>query len=257
MVDLLVVLQSHSVSNNQKYLTRYMSKDKAEISYRCIKSLIHSLNWCKKHAPDAINIRFKIFDDHSDSTFLIKLNDMLRDCSFEYDLEHLETRGIMPSILKCYEYGRDNGKDLVYFVQDDYLYFETCIWEMVDSYFLFARKTQLPVCIFPYDDPYRYTIEKPPMVTVHLGTHRHWKTAFYTSSCFMVDYPTLTKNFDLFDKMGNEPVSSIMEDVSINRLFSERNCLLFTPIPSIALHSQGEVEKDPYIDWKPLWEKFK
>jgi hypothetical protein len=110
--------------------------------------------------------------------------------------------------------------------------------------------------MFPYDDPYRYYNEKPPMVTVHLGSKRHWKTAFYTASCFMVDYPTLKKNFDLFNKMGNEPVSSIMEDVSINRLFSERNCLLFTPIPSIALHSQGDIERDPFIDWKPLWEKF-
>jgi len=74
MVDLLVVLQSHSVTNNQKQLTRYMSNDKAEISYRCIKSLIHSLNWCKQEAGTNVNIRFKIFDDHSDVDFLNKLN---------------------------------------------------------------------------------------------------------------------------------------------------------------------------------------
>ncbi len=181
---------------------------------------------------------------------------VLKTCEFEYRLEHLETTGIMPSILACYNSGKANGKDLVYFVQDDSLYYETCIWEMIDAYFSFTAKTKMPVCIYPFDDPYRYGIKTPPMVTVHLGIKRHWRTAFGTASCFMVDYPTLVKNFDLFDKMGNEPVSTIMEDVSINRLFSERNCLLFTPIPSCALHSQSETERDPYLDWQSLWDKF-
>ena len=256
MVDLLVVLQSHSLSNNQKQITRYMSNDKAEISYRCIKSLVNSLNYLKRVKPNEVNIRFQILDDHSDDEFLARLDTILKTCTFEYRLEHLETRGIMPSILACYNSGKANGKDLVYFAQDDYLYYETCIWEMIDAYFTFTEKTQMPVCIYPFDDPYRYGIKKPPMVTVHLGVKRHWRTAFGTASCFMVDHPTLVKNFDLFDKMGNEPVSTIMEDVSINRLFSERNCLLFTPIPSCALHSQSETELDPYLDWRSLWDKF-
>jgi len=215
VVDLLVVLQSHSLSNNQKQITRYMSNDKAEISYRCIKSLVNSMNYLQKLKPDQVNIRFQVLDDHSDSEFLSRLDTILQTCQFEYKLDHLETKGIMPYILACYNFGKANGKDLVYFAQDDYLYYETCIWEMVDAYFAFTEKTKMPVCMFPYDDPYRYGIKQPPMVTVHLGVKRHWRTAFGTASCFMVDYPTLVKNFDLFDKMGNEPVSTIMEDVSI------------------------------------------
>ena len=256
MVDVLVVLQTHSKSNNQKQITRYITTDKEEISYRCVKSLIASLNYLNKVKEGEVNIRFHIFDDHSDASFLEKLEAMLLDCTFQYKLEHLDTYGIMPSILKCYEYVRDNGIDLVYFAQDDYLYYETCVWEMADAYFAFTEKTKMPVCIYPFDDPYRYGIKQPPMVTVHLGIKRHWRTAFGTASCFMLDHPTLIKNFDLFDKMGREPVSAIMEDVSINRLFNERNCLLFTPIPSCALHAQADTEKDPYIDWRPLWDKF-
>ena len=256
MVDILVVLQTHSTSNNQKQITRYATTDKGEISYRCVKSLVASMNYLKKLKPNDVNIRFQIFDDHSDSHFLKRLDKILLDCTFEYKVDHLDTYGIMPSILKCYEHGRDNGKDLVYFAQDDYLYYDTCIWEMIDAYFAFTEKTQMPVCIYPFDDPYRYGLAKPPMVTVHLGAKRHWRTAFGTASCFMIDHPTLVKNFDLFDKMGNEPVSSIMEDISINRLFRERDCLLFTPIPSCALHLQADTEKDPYLEWKLLWDQF-
>lgn len=256
MLELLVVLQSHSVSNNQKEITRYMTTDKGEISYRCINSLIHSINWCLS-TTDKIKIKLQVFDDHSDSTFITRLNNLLTTANFEYTVDSLDTHGIMPSILKCYEHGRDFGKDLVYFVQDDYLYYETCIWEMVDAFFQFRDKTKKAVCIYPYDDPYKYYAKNLPLVTVHLGNKRHWRTAFGTASCFMVDHPTLVNNFDLFDKMGKEPMSTIMEDVSINRLFSERDCLLFTPIPSIALHAQSDTEKDPYLDWQPLWDQFK
>ena len=258
MLDLLVILQSHSKSNNQKQITRYMCQDKAELAYRCIRSLVNSLNYLHDLKPNEVNIRFQVLDDHSDESFLKRLDSVLKECKFSYQLQHLDTYGIMPSILACYEYGRDNGKDLVYFAQDDYLYYETCIYEMVDAYFRFAEKAKLPVCIYPFDDPYRYGVppDRQPMVTVHLGIKRHWRTAFGTASCFMLDHPTLVKNFDLFDAMGNHEINNVMEDETINRLFRERNCLLFTPIPSIALHAQADTEKDPYIDWKPLWDQF-
>lgn len=255
MVKLLVVLQTHSVSNNQSHITRYMSDDKSEISYRCVRSLVNSLNWCL-NKTGMIDITLQVFDDHSDEKFLKRLDNILKEAKFKHNVTHLETKGIMPSILKCYQHGHEHAEDLVYFVQDDYLYYESAIWEMVDAYFTFSEKTKQPVCIYPFDDTYHYYKEKLPLVTLHLGAKRHWRTGFAVASPFMVDKDTLTKNFDLFEKMGNEPVSTIMEDVSINRLFSERNCILFTPIPSLALHSQSDIEKDPYIDWRPLWDKF-
>jgi hypothetical protein len=257
-VDLLIVLQTHSITNNQKHITRYMSNDKGEISYRCVKSLINSINYLLAEKPTQIKVRLKIFDDHSDEKFLNRLNKLLLTCNASYDLEHLNTTGIMPSIKACYEYGRDNGEQLIYFAQDDYLYLETCLFEMVDAYFLFSEKTKQKVCIYPFDDPYRYAIppERQPLTSVHLGAKRHWKVSFGTASCFLVDYNTLQENYDLFDAMANHPINEYMEDATLNRLFRERNHLLFTPIPSCALHAQADTEKDLYIDWKPLWDKF-
>jgi hypothetical protein len=258
MLDLLVVLQSHSRSNNQKQITRYMSDDKAEISYRCIKSLVNSLNHVIKEKPNEIKVKLQVLDDHSDDFFLNRLDSILKKCDFDYELQHLDSYGIMPSILACYEYGKDKGKDLVYFAQDDYLYYESCIFEMVDAYFRFSEKSKLPVCIYPFDDPYRYGIppERQPMVTVHLGLKRHWKTSFGTASCFMLDHSTLVKNFDLFDAMGNHAIDNVMEDETLNKLFRDRGCLLFTPIPSLALHAQADTEKDPYLNWRELWDQF-
>jgi hypothetical protein len=258
MVELLLVLQTHNRSNNQKQITRYMSSDKTEIAKRCIRSFIKSVNYLIKIRPNEVKVKLKVFDDHSDERFLKILDEILSECQFEYDLEHLETYGIMPSILRCYEHGRDFGKDLVYFVQDDYLYYETCIWEMLEAYFQFSHKTKLPVCIYPFDDPYRYGdhIKVPPLVTVHLGLKRHWRTSFGTASCFMLDHPTIVKNWDLLEAMGKHEIDYKMEDETLNVMFRERGVLLFTPIPSIALHAQADTEKDLYLDWEALWNQF-
>jgi hypothetical protein len=79
-----------------------------------------------------------------------------------------------------------------------------------------------------------------------------------------MSYKTLVENWDLFKDFGKFGYDNEFEDKSINRLFQNIETLpkrkiehfLFTPIPSLALHMNGEFEKDPFIDWKPLWEKF-
>jgi hypothetical protein len=42
----------------------------------------------------------------------------------------------------------------------------------------------------------------------------------------------------------------------VNKIWRE-DVTLFTPIPSVALHVQYEAQKDPYLDWKELWESIK
>jgi SAM-dependent methyltransferase len=256
MLELLVVLQTHTLSNNQSHITRYMSRDRGEISYRCVKSLFNTIEWCLKKESDKIKIKLKIFDDHSDERFLSRLKKMIASAAFPVEFEALTTRGILPSILACFEYGKANGQDLVYFVQDDYLHYESAIWEMVDAYFQFKEETQSEICIYPFDDPYRYYIRPPATGAILLGSKRHWKVSHWTASCFMVPHHTIVDNWDLFYDFCFHAIDSTMEDDTLNKLFSERSHLLFSPIPSVALHSQSDIEKDPYIDWVSLWEKF-
>lgn len=254
----LVVLQTHTVSSNehQKEQLRYCGAKKPEVTKRCVRSLLAAVKYARNLLPQ-VQFEIKVFDDHSDSESLRILKKDFHESGLQYDIEALETKGIMPSILRCYQYGRDHGQDLVYFVQDDYLYFETCLFEMVVDCLKFTEIVQSPISIFPYNDPYRYSphnlVEK---VHVFQGCKRFWRTNFHPSSCFMVPHSVLVKEWDLFQAMGTSKIYSGMEQDTIGQLFIKRNYVLFTPLPSLALHMQLETERDPFLDWKPLWEKF-
>lgn len=262
MLDILIILQTHSKSSARS-APRYCGASKLEISKRCTASLINTIEYSKNHSSDT-NYRLLVVDDHSDEEFLDFVKQKISRASFPIELVNLETRGIMPSILRCYELGKERGKHLVYFAQDDYLYYDTALWEMIDAYIQFKQTTGHEICIFPYDDPYRYSLSNYSYRML-LGAKRHWRNAYHTACCFMSTHQTIVDNWDLFEAMGKAEYDEFCEDKSINRLFQQMQGfphrdikhLLFTPVPSVALHMGTESEKDPYIDWTPLWDKFK
>ena len=261
MPHLLVVLQTHSLGDSQHYLKfhemkRYCGADKPEVLRRCTSSLIDSLNYAQTTLRD-LDIELQVFDDHSDEQSLAYLQQSLNKARFPVNLEHLETSGIMPSILKCYEHGRDHGKEWVYFVQDDYLYEENAIRDMLLAINTFSRNLNAPASIYPFNDPFKYepvnTVIQSRLVRAE---KRHWKTHIHTASCFMTHKLVIDKEWDLFEKMGKDVVHGKMEEESINRLFYQRGYNLFVPIPSLALHMQYSTEEDPLYDWRPLWDKY-
>ena len=218
-LNLLVVLQTHSVKSRDTTKQRYCGADKAEIMRRCVTSLVESINYASDLLPH-VDISLQIFDDHSDEASFDKLTSIASKCIVPYNITQLETRGIMPSILKCYEHGKQYGKDLVYFVQDDYLYELNAIRDMVNTWVDASTRLNKPVSIFPYNDPYHYipvNTQIPSYVVQSSG--RHWRTNVLTSSCFMTHISIIKEEWDLFYKMGTSELSSSMEDDSINQLF--------------------------------------
>jgi hypothetical protein len=164
----------------------------------------------------------------------------------------------MPSILACYKNGLKHGKELVYFIQDDYLYYESCIFDMMTAYLDFSTALNNPVGIYPYNDPYLY---QP--VNCHIssrivqGRTQYWRTITSSANCFMTHHSVIQQHFDLFEKMGtSDPYDTHMEDHSINRIWRERDLFMFAPLPSLALHMGYDTEKDPFIDWASLWDQF-
>jgi hypothetical protein len=237
-------------------LKRYCGADKPEVTRRCVASLIDTMNHAKATVPD-LDIELMVFDDHSDEESVKNLKANLSRATFKADLEFLETRGIMPSILRCYEHGRYHGQEWVYFAQDDYLYDETAIHKMLEGSVKFSQNMGRPVSIYPFNDPYKYEPVNV-MVRSHLvrTSDRHWRTQIMTASCFMTHISIIHNEWHLFEKMGKSEVSGVMEDESINQLFRSRGYYLFVPIPSLALHMQYSTELDTLMDWREWWDKY-
>lgn len=261
-MNLLIVLQSHSVTDSQKKLgiiqehqTRYPGVEKSEISRRCILSLIDSINYLINHTKITVNLL--VVDDHSSDAHIATVKSALKNCLAITELRSLSTIGILESLKTCYLYGKEHGKDLVYFAQDDYLYEESCLAEMIGIYEQYADTSiGRSICVYPYNDPYRYQSHNIVPVRIVQGNSRHWRTNYQTACCFMVEHKTIIQEWDLFEAFYQHPVDPKMEDDTINVLFQKREHVLFTPIPSLALHMQYETERDPYIDWKKLWNKY-
>ena len=136
-LHVLVVLQTHSKGDSQHYLgmnthERFCKAPKSEVTRRCSRSLVDTMNYAKELFLDS-EFELVVYDDHSDDQTVTDLKNNLNMATFKTQFIPLDTYGIMPSILKCYEHGRDYGKEIVYFVQDDYLYDTTAIFDMITT----------------------------------------------------------------------------------------------------------------------------
>lgn len=254
---LLVILQTHSKGNRDKDSGRYCEEPKIEVSSRCIFSLIDSLNYAYEKYPD-YEIELQIFDDHSDQEFLEILNRLINIAKFKINLIHLETRGIMPSILRCYEHGKEYGKEWVYFVQDDFLHQQNAIELMIHAINNFSVNLNAPASVYPFNKPAEYHLPENTAVPCHIvaGKDRYWRTNKHPPFTLMTHISIIKENWDLFYKMGTSEVSEKMEMDSICKIYYERGYYMFVPIPSLALHMQGEFDKDFYIDWKSWWNEY-
>ena len=260
-MHVLVVLQTHSLGENQHYMglthfKRFVNQPKSEITRRCSRSLVETMNYAKKLFVDS-EFELVVYDDHSDETTVNDIKSNLSIATFKTQFIPLETRGIMPSILKCYEHGRDHGKEIVYYAQDDYLYDEKAIYSMILTMIDTSTKLGNYTCIYPFDDPYRYIPENTAVLSHVIRCQgRHWRTQNASASCFMTHHKVIVDNWDLLEAMGKHEVNSKMEDNTINKLWQQRGYYLFVPIPSLALHMQYDTEMDDQIDWASWWGKY-
>jgi glycosyltransferase involved in cell wall biosynthesis len=234
---------------------RYVGASKSEIMLRCTKSLVMSINQTRG------DVILRVFDDHSSSTVVATLRRILAGCRHPVEFVALTDRGYNASCLASFSRARDDARELVYFVEDDYLHAPSAIPEMLEAHALFKRSCDGgEVALHPYDDPnnYLHPIFSRQECRVLYGARRHWRTNTHTTNTCWVEAATLRRNWELFERLARYSSTPygvehhIFEDSTINRIWREQ-VLLFTPIPSLALHLQYEGHKDPFLDWKQWW----
>ena len=67
-----------------------------------------------------------------------------------------QTFSNLSTLLKCFEIAKTEGKDLVFFVEDDYLHFEPMLEEMIASYERISSQLNNDIFMCPADYPYLY-----------------------------------------------------------------------------------------------------
>jgi len=245
---------------------RLFEQPKIEYSIRSIKSLISSINFCQKKNP---NLKIKtiiIFDKGSDDN-LDKIKEIIHKKNIEIlFVDHEKSKDIikkqnkhetfsnLASLLKSFEVGKKNGEDLVYFLEDDYIHFESMLEEMVSSYERIASQLDKDIFMCPSDYPYLYTNNEKTNILI--GNKRHWRTINKTLCTFLTSKSLLLQYWDKFYKTcldRHDPFEKY-----INEIYETEICL--SPIKSLSLHLtnvNSSYGLAPFIDYKKLWNENK
>ena len=257
MVDVYYALQTCDI-NSWQGTDRYAGT-KTEIVHKCVSSFFRSVAYAAKERPESVH-RVLIIDDHSSPATVEFLHKCVKECTKDnvyVNFVPLEKTGVVESIKTCYEYMTKEGKELVYQVQDDYLYTETAIFEMIDVFMQLRNDVQTDAVIASFHDHrywktiYRYKVT-PRMIFP--AAYQNWMQIYDIPCTFLTSKEQFDRHWDLYYKFFDLIGTDELEAGSLNKMFTERGVLGVQPFNSVALHMQDVVWKDPYIDWKQRWD---
>ena len=267
VTSILIILRMNTDidiwDQNRKRLFEF---PKIEYTKRSLNSLIKSINYFKNKYSE-VKVKTIIVDDNSNSENIQKIKSIIKDNDFEMlnldyskyqnkisKQKNKETFANLASLLQSFEIGKDNGEELIYFIEDDYLHFEPMLEEMVASYERIASQINKDIFMCPTDYPYLYMDNVKTNVLI--GNKRHWRTVDKTLCTFMTTKNLLNKYWDNFYKNclnRHDPFEKYL-----NEIYSKEICI--SPIKSLSLHLtniNSSYGLSPLINYKKLWEENK
>jgi hypothetical protein len=266
--SLLIVFRTNTFveiwDQNKKRLFEY---PKIEYATRSLNSLIKSIKFLRQKLPE-INIKLIILDDHSNNENLEKIKKISQQeksseiLSLDHDKyksmilkqKSAETFSNLASLLNSFEIGKELGEDLVFFVEDDYLHFETMLEEMISSYQRISSQLSKDIFMCPSDYPYLYMGNEKTNVLI--GSKRHWRTIDKTLCTFLTSKTLINKYWDNFKKNcenRHDPFEKYL-----NEIYQKEICI--SPLKSLSLHLtniNSSYGLAPFINYKELWEENK
>jgi len=245
---------------------RLFEQPKIEYSIRSIKSLINSINFCQKKYSD-LKIKLIILDDSSNDENLGKIKEIIKDVNGEIislDTKEFETKikkqktqetfSNLASLLKCFEIGKEIGEDLIYFVEDDYLHFETMLGEMIATYERVSSQVGKDIFMCPADYPYLYMNNEKTNILI--GDKRHWRTISKTLCTFLTSKKLLDLYWQNFLKNCEDRHDPF--EKYINEIYKNEFCI--SPLTSLSVHLtnvNSSYGLSPFINYKDLWDQNK
>ena len=265
--SILIILRANTKidiwDQNKK---RIFEKPKVEYTSKSIDSLIKSIIYCKTKYSN-IKIKTLIVDDDSDEKTLINIKKTINSSKLDMEIinfdkrdydniinkqKNLQTFGNLSSLLHSFELGKKMGKDLVFFLEDDYIHFEPMLEEMIASYERISSQTKKELFICPADYPYLYMNNEK--CNVLIGNMRHWRTIDKTLCTFMTSIELINKYWHNFYSTcldRNEPFEK-----HLNEIYKKELCI--SPLKSLSVHMtnvNSNYGLSPFINYKKLWDE--
>ena len=253
---------------------RLFDKEKSEYTFRSLNSIILSLHQAKISFPQ-IEFNVVIVDYNSKKDDFDQMKKQLNKSHFKNSIISLDLNEFrdkikrinaknekvtenqmsnMSNIHKSLLIAKNQCRDLVYFVEDDYLHQQETISEMLFTYERISSQINRELILCPTDYPYLYTKVEP--TNIFLGSTKHWRVVGETLCTFLTSTNILQKYWDQFVSMcqfEHYPFEKPLHDI-----YKSEYCL--SPIPSLALHCtnvNSSFGLSPTMDWMKVWKENK
>jgi glycosyltransferase involved in cell wall biosynthesis len=259
-------LQTYDRSSNSCF-DRYCTNNKKELFHKCVSSFFNSI---KNAASENLGIQHNIHvvDNGSTEETLDLIERAIKKFNSEnvnIELKKLNSGSMIESIKYCFEWLKETEGDLVYLVQDDYLYVEDGIYQMIEVFLDFYAETNHLPLIYCFNTPAhwkeQYKLRSTPRL-IYPGKKQYWMQNYDISCTFMTHREQLRKNwhwieyFMSIDQVNGLHNKGDLENISLNKILVDEKVLGLMPFESVGLHMQGNREKEPYIDWVKRWDSI-
>jgi hypothetical protein len=279
--DLTIIVRSYTSTkvNRSKVMLdqnkdRIFENPKIEYTLRTINSLIKSCNNALKDFEN-LNINFLITDDNSSKANLQAIKDLMSKSGLKHKILNIDKNEFderiekndengkeiseamisnMRNILKSVFLTKTDAKDMVYFVEDDYLHEQNAISEMLFTYEKIASQLEKEIFLCPSDYPYLY--KKADETRILIGNKRHWRTVKESLITFLTSKKMILKYWENFISLGT--VRHHPMEKKLHEIYEKEFCL--SPIPSLAMHATNVNSVygiPPNYDWKKNWDDSK
>jgi len=251
---------------------RLFDKDKSEYTFRSLNSIIASLNDAQNIFPQ-IKFDIVVIDHNSKKNDLKQIKNQLNNSNFNNLVISLEVDEFkkninkinaknenvtenqisnMANIHKSLLMAKNQSKDLIYFVEDDYIHQKDAIKEMIFAYERISSQINKELILCPTDYPYLYTKLEP--TNIFIGSTKHWRVVNETLCTFLTSKEIVEKHWNKLISMckfEHYPFEQPLHDI-----YKLEYCL--SPIPSLAIHCtniNSIFGLSPAVDWKKAWEE--
>ena len=261
---LLVVRVNTEIEIWDQNKKRLFEQPKIELSIRSLNSLFKSIDFFKKKNPN-LEIKTILVDDNSSEINLNRIKNLIKNQDAEIvqlvhekfktaikEQKNKETFSNLASLKQSFEIAKDKSNDLIFFLEDDYLHFESMIEEMISSFERITSQIGEDIFMCPSDYPYLYMNNE--MTNILIGNKRHWRTIKQTLCTFLTSKKLINKHWQQFEKTCEDRHDPF--EKYLNEIYEKEICI--SPIKSLSLHLtniNSSYGLSPFIDFKRLWDQ--
>lgn len=196
---------------------------------------------------NTLDISLNLIYDKSSSEFNNQLSNLLSNNKFKINIIKSKIDGNRGTYLECCDQA-EKSEDLIFFIEDDYLFKKDSIEELLFSYSRISTQTEKELFFTPSD--YVFYYDKNYTTSVFVGKNYRWRIVKETLLTFMFSKKLLNIYRNKIRAVGeveNDPFEKPLHEI-----FEKELC--FAPISSTSFHISRTVPSiEP--DWHKLWEE--